>query len=444
MDSLFSSFTDSSFIDWKEKLKQDLKGLSFEDLSSLDDNDLRISPFYTQDNQKNITCQAFQNPEWEICTKIIVQDNKAANAEAINALNNGASGLIFEFESEIQNENDLEVLLKEIGLQYIYISFKFQNLSFTDNLIAYLKSQSLTLEELNCHLDYDPIANSLFDENMINEDIYISFFRGSKGIVNITVDTTVFQNAGANSVTQLSYGLSQLNEYFTILSKNGDLENNLKVNFKLSIGTGFFEEISKIRALRILFSNFVYAYGINADLTISAETSGVYHSYLDVENNILRNSIAGMAAVLGGCDNLYIHEYNDQNTRLYPGFSKRLAINQQLVFKEESYLNKVADIAAGSYFLETYTHELAENAWTLFQEMEAEGGFLTLARKGNLQSKLKKQAKDLIEKYQSQKKSLIGVNKYVNEMEKKNVPLVKIKRNTGVEAINLSQEIISL
>lgn len=439
MESLFSSFPNTTLAEWKDKLVKDLKGVSFEDLSFIDENGIKVSPFYNSENQTGASHLQFQNPDWEICSLIEVADSKTANQNALFALNNGASGLIFQFQEE--DEFDLPTLLKDIQIEYLYISFKIKgNISgFSSKLFQYLKEQNLELKDIQLFIDYDPIREllRLGKSNHPEFAHYITYLKGETRINSISVDTTIYQNAGLNSATQLALVLAHLNEYLTIFEKNQMLQQIQKINLKISVGIDFFEEISKMRAARILLANLFKSYNTNSSIVFSAETSDIYRVNMDLYNNIIRDSISGMAAVFGGCDNLYIHNF-DQNKNQESKFAERIARNQQLILKEESYLNQVADIACGSYYLETLTHEIAQKSWQIFQDIEQKGGLIAYFDSGELLANATQQAQQLVQDYKSGKRTLIGVNKHKNPLEEKiSFPIQKSSIN-GLRMLNIA------
>ena len=439
MESLFSSFPNISLEEWKEKLLNDLKGLGFEDLSFVDENGIKIVPFYNNENRITESNLLFQHPDWEICSLIDVVDSKEGNQKALFALNNGASGLIFQFQQE--DEFDLAKLLNGIQIEYIYVSFKIKrNISdFTKQLAAFIELKNLDLKNIRVIIDYDPIAEMLTygrakDYNLPD---YSSYITHNKQLNSITIDTTKYQNAGINITTQQALGLAHLNEYLSVFENKKVLNQIQKVNIKIAIGTDFFEEIAKMRASRILFANLFKAYNIDVALILSTESSDIYRAHLDQYNNILRDSISGLAATLGGCDNLYIHNF-DQNIKEENTFSERIARNQQLIFKEESYLNSVADIASGSYYLETLTQEIANKSWQIFQEIEQKGGLIAYFESGDLIKNANHQAQQLIQQYKDGKRTLIGVNKHKNTLEEEVFIPTQITNDEGLRKINIA------
>jgi methylmalonyl-CoA mutase len=388
MEQLFNEFETSTVDMWKNKLEKDLKGITFEQLSQEDNNGIAINPFYTNDNKDvaGIVNPVFAHTDWDIFQHIIVSDAKIANTLALQQLNDGVNALAFEIKATI----NVAELLKDIQLPYITIIFylKADNTSiFTKDLHNYIEQLGLNIADLNLFI----VSDSFHD-----------------GIVNI--DGVTYNNAGATSVTEIGAIAAQLQE---CLHKNKD-QAIRQITITTAIDTAFYEQIAKIRAIRIISNNILKAYGLNFPIYIHAITSNVYRSHVDIYSNMLRDTLSGMAAVLGGANGITVLPF-DYAIALPNSFSYRMAKNIQLLLKEESYLNKVADVSNGSYYIDHLTKSLVDKAWELFLQIEAGGGYEIA--KNIIEDRIGNDAKILIEQYKSGKKTLIGVNKFHNKME---------------------------
>jgi methylmalonyl-CoA mutase len=150
-----------------------------------------------------------------------------------------------------------------------------------------------------------------------------------------------------------------------------------------------------------------------------------------------------MAGVLGGCNALEIYAFDATNPdEKHPEFGTHLARNQQLIFKEEGYLHKVADVGSGSFFIEKRTEELAMEGWKRFQETETKGGLMVSFEDGWLREQIDQQAQQLIQQYKEGNRILIGVNKYLNPREEKNSFSKEPLNKKGIRKINIAKEIL--
>ncbi|HET8572249.1 MAG TPA: methylmalonyl-CoA mutase family protein [Edaphocola sp.] len=449
MENLFAEFKGASLQDWKEKVVKDLKGQPFEVLLSEDDNHLSLEPFYNRENTATETATNRQNPGWHMMQNISVTDFVQANKEALKALNNGADALCFDLRT--LETVDFSQLLRDIELSYIKVSFEIGHSYKTiiDSFEAFLKSKNLDSSQQNIAFHFDPTGNYMAAPGghpLPDGKNYPNFYEQSGRWFGLSVNAALYQNAGANSVSQLAYATAHVHEYIHWLQDVLPQGSEISLNIQLATSTLFFEEIAKLRALPGLIQRLLQTYGFRPRLNFSVQTSDIYRSPVDVYTNLLRDSIAGMAAVIGGCHDLSIHAFNatQQNPKKSLENGQRLALNQQLIFKEESYLDKVADMAAGSFYIEKRTEELAQEAWRVFQAIEKEGGLLAYFALGNLKKDIQQQAADLLAQYRNGTRVLIGVNKFPNPMEEESAFLPKIQNadDNGLRPVNLAEELL--
>jgi len=439
MNHLFNEFKPASASDWKARLEKDLKGITFEALSVTDRNGITVRPFYTKEDIHVEYDTATTGPDWSICETIVAEDGVTANKQALEALNNGASGIRFV----IKNEIEIAALLQNIELAYIYCYFKTNRpATFVSRLQDYLQTKNLQLKELSCFTSNDFIGSYLETGECNKEAETAALLSAFDATKQLCLDATLFQNACANSVTELGYILAQVNEYLHILDENNKISQLQKIHISVATDTNFYEQIAKLRALRNTLQLLLEQYGLNnIQLHLHVETSNIYRSSFDSYSNLLRDTIAGMAGVLGGCDSLYIHPF-DETLHAATDFSKRMSRNQQLIFKEESYLDKVADVAAGSYYLETLTEQLAGNAWNAFKQTEIAGGLIASYENGTLKQTIETQAQQLILEYKEGKRVLIGVNKFINATDKPEPSANENLNSKGIRRISLSKQIL--
>ena len=209
----------------------------------------------------------------------------------------------------------------------------------------------------------------------------------------------------------------------------------------MSVGGDFFMEIAKLRALRKLVDFLLIQYSIKADIHIHAKTTSINKSVIDSYTNMLRSTTEAMSASIGGANSILVLpfdvEFNAQND-----FSSRMARNQQLILKDESYLNVVADMAAGSYYIETLTETICEKAWEQFKVIESKGGLLACLKSNYIQETISKDAETLIQQFKEGKLVLVGVNKFQNKNEEvKSVKRKTTSHSSGIKTINLSESL---
>ena len=232
-----------------------------------------------------------------------------------------------------------------------------------------------------------------------------------RGIAPLCVDMSLYQNAGANIVQQLAYGLAHSNEY--VQWYNDHFSSLPAITFKVGIGGNYFFEIAKLRALRWLWETLAKEYSFPTACHILAFPSRRNKSLYDYNVNMLRTTSESMAAILGGADTIcnlpYDALYHEENE-----FGERIARNQLLLLKEESYFDEAINAAEGTYYIEVLTHQIADKALALFKQIEASGGLLSALRSGTIQKKIKESAAKEQELFDNGQLVLLGSNSYQN------------------------------
>jgi len=439
--NLFDDFSPVSAKAWKQKIQVDLKGADYNKTLVWESPEgIKVKPFYHADDFEELPSKGpDSNKEWHVGQTIFAADALKANQKAQDALKRGAESLVFTIPSE---EIKIELLLSGIDLHVVPVYFNFQFLSsdYVKKLVEFTGGAWA-----NIYLNIDIIGhlartgNWFFnleqDHKILNE-----ILEHAKNIPSIAVDTALFQNAGANRVQQLAYAMAQANEYLNHFDRAKSTDHIGKIVFKVCVDTNYFFEIAKLRALRLLWSTLVSEYGIIADCHILAFPTKRNKTIYDYNVNMLRTTTECMAAVLGGADTVcnlpYDAIYHKDNE-----FGERIARNQLLILKNESYFDKVSNPADGAYYIESLTRQMAQKALELFKTIEGGGGFLKQLKGHTIQKKIKESALREQEHFEAKEEVLVGSNKYPNEKDKmkddlKISPFVKTNaRKTLIEPI---------
>lgn len=188
--------------------------------------------------------------------------------------------------------------------------------------------------------------------------------------------------------------------------------------FNLDIGTDFFMEMAKLRALRLLWSRILTASGVPAEKSrtfIHCRTAYRSQTVMDAHVNMLRSTTEAMSAVLGGTDSLHISPF-DEVDRIPDEFSRRIARNVHLILAHECHFDQVTDPAGGAWYVDGLTRDLAEAAWTQFQAAEQAGGMPEVLASGWAQEKVTAAAAIRAEGYAVRREVLVGTNMYPDQM----------------------------
>ena len=181
----------------------------------------------------------------------------------------------------------------------------------------------------------------------------------------------------------------------------------------VSVDQEYFDSLAKVRALRLIWRSISTAFGVETPAVIEARSSRRMLSARDPWPNLLRLTAAGFAGAVGGADAVVLDGLSRANGRA-DAFARRQARNTQAVLMEEANLGRVDDPAAGSWFLDARTHDLAEAGWAEFQRIEGEGGLIVALRTGDIQDRVAAARADREAALASGAGHLVGVTKFVD------------------------------
>lgn len=348
--------------------------------------------------------------EWDVCQIIAHPNPETANEHAKAAIQGGADALRLMLSAPSSADlgvaldavEDLERVLEEIDLNSTGLHLD----GGVGALVLYVAldqhlSGNPDLPSLEGSVAYDPVA-ALAAGRIRDPDTAFSLANelradaeSATSLRTAALDARVYHNAGASAVQELTFTLGALSER---LARAREHDSSLStvldsLTVLVSVSTSYFVEIAKLRALRLLVPQVVNPYRSDqanpplfspSDVHVQAETSRRTETLYDPHSNMLRASTEALAATAGGCDALSIRPY-DASLRPPDPFGSRIARNTQLVLRHEAHLDRVADPAAGSYYVEFLTDKLARRAWQRFQELEDAGGILAGLQAGTVQ-----------------------------------------------------------
>lgn len=376
-NTLFSEFEKSNANQWEAQIIKDLKLENLDTLIWRHPNGFDIKPFYTKDDLVNNPRQVFKTSnDWEIRQQIVLVNEKEANAEALNSLMNGASGLEFILAEQ---STDIELLLQDIMPAYAGVHFSLAALD-----LNILKCIELWFKKSK--VDCKQIVSSVFVK--CEPLTFVETWKESgKKVQHIFEDFPCLRTIGI-STENLPHKLNDVEQLALLFAQCIEIldnENALnikdalgKVHFRVSVGSEYFLQIAKIRALKLMWQQLTTAYGINETIKpyVLAYGSTTNKSKEDLYTNLLRNTTEGMSAALAGADSVILPLYdNTENAQKQKPFAMRMSRNIQLILKHEAFLDRVQDPAAGSYYIETLSAKISTAAMALVKKIETEGGF---------------------------------------------------------------------
>ena len=408
-EQLFNDFEHVSSKQWKQQIQYDLKGADYNEALVWESPEgIKIKPFYHADETPVPLYASSKNESFKICQNIFVFDVEKSVRRSLETLQRGAESLRFTIQDATI---DVAKLLETLPVEetVVYFNLEFLNVEFVQKLNEIAQKRNATF-----YVQLDPTNQLAKDGNWftnlnVDFDLLNQVKLTCTSLNFLSIDGTLYQNAGANMVQQIAYITSQATEYFNRIP---DLSGTIVV--EVAVGSHYFFEIAKIRALRLVLESVAAAFNPELKFHILTTPSKRNKTLYDYNVNLLRTTTECMSAILGESDavaNLpYDSLYHKENE-----FGDRIARNQLLVLKHESYFDKVNNPADGAYYIENITQQMAEKALLLFKEIEAAGGFITQLIEGTIQKKIQESAAKEQDLFDSGKEVLLGTNKYPNK-----------------------------
>lgn len=439
---ILSEFEASDKAAWANAVKQSLR--KQEELNALqhvraegismvalyDAEDIKNLPFVGAEPGVYPYCSGFPGFEQSVLRqRIHTEKHMLANQQAEEALKNGADEIEFVGDS-IGNEREFGTLLLGLNPTQNPLHFHFDesNNALLFILAAEWEAKGYDLNKVKGSVYFSPFDRLLATGNYdysesetarllkANLDCVIEQMPQMKAL---SVNGLRFANAGGGEVSEMAFSLAMAVEYLKMLEEQG-LEPNKVIphlQFHLSAGPDYLTNIAKLRAFRMLWANVADAWEIDVFPHIHMSPSEFNLSIYDRHTNMLRLTSAAMSAMLGGAGSFTAIPFNER-IELPDAFAYRNARNIWNVLKQEAYMDRVQDPAAGSYFLEMLTSKLCEAAWDLFREVEKKGGFLASLENKFIQGSIEKNYNDKLEAFRKGEYVVVGTNKYPDQQEK--------------------------
>jgi methylmalonyl-CoA mutase len=468
INKLFSDFPEVSTEAWNEKLKKDLKtddierklnwktgeGIELkgvyrsEDLDNIEilNNQIASAPFLRGTKEDN---------NWAINRIIETSDIAEANKLALKAISRGATSVEFNC-SQIKKADSLAILLDGINLEEITVRFD-KPMSYKiilKHLISFIENKGFDKNKVQASFNWDAMAYRLIsgkyyqtlDDN-INE-LKSLIEEAEENIPNLkilSVNGLLFHNGGSTTVQELAFSLSAAVEYTSRLMEKGlSLETIVKhLYFRMAIGSAYFMEIAKFRALRQLWNKTITAFDSKMEDKAKAyifATNGIWNkSIYDPYVNMLRTTTETMSAAIAGVDVISVLPF-DKVYKNENDFSSRIAQNQQILIKEEAHFDKVVDAAGGSYYIENITNSLMENSWELFNTIEDMGGYAAAMESNFIKTEIEKSAEIKELALATGKLNMLGTSQFPNQEELLKDELeLEVNKDNNENGLNLGR-----
>lgn len=347
------TFAKSKKTDWSKVAQKELgEKKNIQSLSWTIDS-LELSPYYDESDVTDLRYledyQDLRNegkPGWQNTPEIFVKNEFEANKEALQLLQSGADGILFN-TSELSSVN-IDLLLKNIQAEICSLSFITSDTKLATNFLVYARENGYDVSKLNGAFFYGHETSNKKIETLPG------FLKN--GIV-------VRQSSPVN---EIAHALTTATSYMDTLQYDREAERCFRSLAVLVYSEeNFMMTIAKLKAIRILWSQLSMAFGISdylpAELHLHARSNANIDDNFNPHAVMISNTVDALAAVMGGCSALTL------NTVEGDDLSRRIALNVSHLLKDESHIDKVLDPLAGAYSIEKMTHELSAAAWHLFQ-----------------------------------------------------------------------------
>ncbi|MBE8727128.1 methylmalonyl-CoA mutase [Flavobacterium sp. KB82] len=333
----------------------------------------------------------------------------------------------------IDSVEDMKVLFDQIPLDEMSVSMTMNGavLPIMAFYIVAAEEQGVTPEKLA-----GTIQNDILKEFMVRNtyiyppapsmkiiaDIFEFTSRKMPKFNSISISGYHMQEAGATADIELAYTLADGLEYIrTGLSTGMTIDEFApRLSFFWAIGMNHFMEIAKMRAGRMIWAKLLQQFNPKSDKSLAlrthCQTSGWSLTEQDPFNNVARTCIEASAAAFGGTQSLHTNAL-DEAIALPTDFSARIARNTQIFLQEETKITKTVDPWAGSYYVESLTHDIAEKTWKLIEEVEELGGMTKAIEAGIPKLRIEEAAARKQARIDSGQDIIVGVNKYRLEKE---------------------------
>lgn len=446
-EKLFAEFPPVSTEAWEAAIAVDLKGADYERKLVWRTNEgFNVRPYYRAENLEGLetlNAAAGEFPylrgvsgdnNWLTHQTIEVAAPAEANATALQMLNAGVDSLGFEIKDENFSEADLDVLLKDIYMPAVDLTFSGKKMPHVAALVlAKAEKDGVSKDDTRVNFCIDPIVKHLSMKGDWCEKCggtkcfdkiadLVAKTKEYKHVRVVTVSGNVFSDSGSTIVEELGFSLAVAHEYLVRLMDRGLTidEAARKLRFSFAVTSNYFMEMAKLRAARLLWANIVKAYEpekpCSCKMFVHARTSAWNQTVYDPYVNMLRGTTEAMSAAIAGVHSLEVLPF-DHSYEAPSEFSYRIARNESLLLKHESHFDQVIDPAGGSYYIENLTKSIADEAWKLFLEVEEKGGYVEAFKAGFIVERVKASAAAKDKAVATRRQTILGSNQYPNFTE---------------------------
>ncbi len=381
--ALFAEFPPVSTADWEAAIVKDLKGGDPKKLIWKTEDGFDVKPFYRMEDAPGLPAFSDFPKGWRICSEV---DGDGA---ALEVIERGAQALLIRPKSA----DELDQLLATVPLHTTEVHVRTG--AATPFLLPVLGQYAA---KLRGSVDCEPGGG---------------LPKFGADFVPFMIDGDRFAELEPTVTQQLALMLALGADF---LAKNAPAAG---IGFDFSLGTNYFFEIAKLRAARLLWPRVIAAFDPNLRpaVRIFAHTGTWSKTIYDPYVNMLRSTTEAMSAVIGGAELVTVTAFNSAFTSP-DEFTRRMGVNTQLILREEAHFDELADPSAGSWYLDSLTDRIAQQAWKIFQDIEGVGGFEAASAAGRIAEMVTPARENRRTLLAQRRKLFTGVNAHANPKER--------------------------
>ncbi len=407
--SFFDDFTSYSIAEQKAQMEKVLNMASTSvSYGWMSPEKIHIAPIYFKQPHPSKKVLTTAPIAWKIVQAIFVEGALAVIVDLINdAIAAEVDCLHFFMGDDVQGVELLFQTIKKSSVNCLFVFKTVPDKNVLDRFSAF-ENCSVVVDFYGQYARKGSWEKSGFEDkkrwfSMLEHTVDVPLF----------INASIYANAGANLVQQITFALAQLNAYLSLIHENNiGFPSTIHVQF--AQGSNYFFEMAKLNAFRSLAELVVREYDTSLTLEITAEPQKRNKTTTDYNVNFLRTTTEVMSGILGGANRIMNHPYDLRFNPPNP-FGDRIARNQLHLLKHESYFDKLPNVMEGSYFLEALTKQMKDKAWAQFLSLEENGGWLVALECDWIQTQIEEVRVAEQMRFTLGERLLVGTNKYVSE-----------------------------
>lgn len=412
-------------LEWRESAQKALKDRPLESLIHMDEDQLTVRPLYGQaTGVQPIFAPRPSDADgraWDLRTRVEGDDAETVNAALLEDLQGGAASVMTS-GGFVTDATQMVRALDGVALELATVALDagLEGPAAAEALATAAKGSpraklAFNLDPVSAFAETGGADLALSDLLQAAAQTAVRHASAYPEARFFLASGRVAHEAGATAAQELGFATASAITAIDVgLSAGLTLERALSsVVISISVDQTYFDALAKIRAMRLIWKTISTAWGYETQVQIEARSSRRMLAARDPWPNLLRLTAAGFAGAVGGADTVILDGFT-RATGTPDAFARRQARNTQIVLMQEAHLGRVDDPAAGSWFLDSRTHDLATAGWAEAQRIAREGGLVASLEGGAIQDRIRVAREAWLGGFSEGRNQIIGVTRYVD------------------------------